>query len=134
MWNSSGTVLIDSNGMVLLRRPSGGYGGYSWTFSKGRVDPGESLENAAVRETFEETGYSCSIISKIGDFVGSESMTTYYLARPDCKVTDPGWETEELQWFRPNEARNAIETTSNLVGRKRDLDVLTAALRVAGFA
>ena len=48
MKQSAGTVLID-NGLVLLRKPSGGFGGYSWTFSKGNVDEGETLEEIKAR-------------------------------------------------------------------------------------
>lgn len=34
-----------------------------WLLAKGRKDRGESIENAALRETFEETGYPCQFMS-----------------------------------------------------------------------
>jgi len=37
---------------LLLRHTTGGH----WSFAKGRIEPGESLENAARRELQEETG------------------------------------------------------------------------------
>lgn len=33
-----------------------------WVLPKGRKDCGESIEAAALRETFEETGYSCEFL------------------------------------------------------------------------
>ena len=36
------------------------YGGTSWTFPKGKVNEGESPLDCAVREVYEEVGFSCS--------------------------------------------------------------------------
>lgn len=132
MKQAAGVVLID-NGMVLLRKPSGGFGGYEWTFSKGRPDPGETLEDAAVRETMEETGYECTLGPKIGTFSGTTTDTTFFLARPGKKTGEPSWETERIEWFDPGEARKAIMTTPDRTGRERDLEVLAAALKAAGI-
>src|ERR1700733_15655642 len=33
-----------------------------WLLPKGRKDMGESIEAAAIRETFEETGYPCEFL------------------------------------------------------------------------
>lgn len=57
---SSGTVSIDSsNGLVLLlyHRPKGEY-----LLPKGRKNVGETLQDAAVRETMEESGYKCHLL------------------------------------------------------------------------
>jgi 8-oxo-dGTP diphosphatase len=58
-------VVIDTNGRLLLREPSGHYGGYVWTFPKGHPHPGETGEEAALRETNEETGVVAEIVSRI---------------------------------------------------------------------
>jgi 8-oxo-dGTP pyrophosphatase MutT (NUDIX family) len=42
---------------ILYHRPTG-----EWRLPKGRKDCGESVDVAAVRETFEETGYRCELI------------------------------------------------------------------------
>ena len=48
--------------MLVVHRPR-----YSdWTFPKGKVDDGESLAEAALREVVEETGYHCGLGSEIG--------------------------------------------------------------------
>ena len=35
-----------------------------WCFPGGRIEPGETPEEAAVREVFEETGVKCKAVSK----------------------------------------------------------------------
>ncbi|KAJ7284891.1 NUDIX hydrolase domain-like protein [Mycena rebaudengoi] len=35
---------------------------HEWLLPKGRKDCGESIATAAVRETFEETGYACTLL------------------------------------------------------------------------
>ena len=38
--SSAGGVVIDQQGHVALRKVLGSYGGYGWTWAKGRVDSG----------------------------------------------------------------------------------------------
>ena len=57
-------------------------GGRVWAFPKGRVDPGESLEETAIREVLEETGHAASIIDKLDTieyyFFLKENNTFYH--------------------------------------------------------
>jgi 8-oxo-dGTP pyrophosphatase MutT (NUDIX family) len=63
-----------------LRRPKNHFDGYIWTFPKGRPDPGETAEDAALREVKEETGYSAKITGKLpGLFEGGTSVTEFFL-------------------------------------------------------
>ena len=58
---SAGTVTLDpvhKKILLLLYRPKGEY-----LLPKGRKDKGESLADAAVRETFEESGYPCELVA-----------------------------------------------------------------------
>ena len=69
-----GGVLIRTDGTILLREPAGHYGGYVWTFPKGRRDPGESAEEAALREVREETGYRARITGKLPGVFGGRHV------------------------------------------------------------
>lgn len=51
-----GAVAVDATGRVLLIRRGRPPGLGTWTLPGGRVEPGESLEDAVVREVREEAG------------------------------------------------------------------------------
>ena len=73
---------------VVLRRTALG----EWVFPKGWIDPGETAEQAAVREVREETGLRADIVQLAGTapYVadGETRNVVYYLMR----VTDsPEW-------------------------------------------
>ena len=65
MKQAAGLILWDGS-RLLLRKPTGHFGGYFWTFPKGRIDPGESPEEAALRETLEETGWDVELTHLLG--------------------------------------------------------------------
>lgn len=125
-----GGVLINNDGEVLLREPSGHFGGYVWTFPKGRPDPGETPEQAALREVFEETGQNAQIVAAIQKvFPGTTSSTAFFLMQP-VGTTEPFTsETKSIEWVTEAAARKLIGQTQTSTGRKRDLAVLDA-----GFA
>lgn len=62
--HSAGGVLLE-DGRVLLILMRNLKGEKVWTFPKGHLDPGETAEQAAVREVLEETGWACEIISDL---------------------------------------------------------------------
>ena len=61
---ASGGMLCNDAGQILLRRVTNDFGGYRWTYPRGRPDPGETPEQTALRETLEETGYTAEIIGQ----------------------------------------------------------------------
>jgi 8-oxo-dGTP pyrophosphatase MutT (NUDIX family) len=124
-----GGVLVDGEGRVLLRKPTGGYDGYAWTFPKGRPDAGESPEACALRETREETGYCARILAPIpGAFAGGTTDNRYFLMAVAGEQGPLDAETAATRWATPAEARHLIGETTNTVGRARDLAVLDAAI------
>ena len=124
-----GGVVFDKEGRVLLRKPTGGFGGYAWTFAKGRSRAGESPLETAAREVQEETGIEVEVGRRIpGVFRGTTGSDVFFLMTPvkDHKSFDA--ETEEIRWATPDEAKELIGETPSKMGRERDLAVLDAAL------
>ncbi len=71
-----GAVVIDPRGRVLLirraREPAAG----AWTVPGGRVENGESLEAAVLRELGEETGLDARVVGSLGcETVAAQGVT-----------------------------------------------------------
>ncbi len=127
-----GGVVMDDHGRVLVREPRNHYGGYVWTFPKGHPDPGETPEDAARREVFEETGITATIVRAIsGVFPGQGTRTTYYLMVPEGRTAEWGPETEAIRWATREEAEELLAQTLHPEGRERDRRVLQAAFALA---
>lgn len=123
-----GGILINAKREVLLVEPRDHFGGYVWTFPKGRPDSGESPAEAALREVFEETGYEAQIVQALPiAFPGSTTTTAYFLMQP---VGAPGPfasdETNAVRWASLKEAEDLVSLTTIPTGRKRDKAVLHA--------
>jgi len=94
---AAGAVILEDDGRVWLVAPSNGFGGYSATFPKGRVDPGTSLHCASVREAFEESGLQVRVEAFLLDVRRTQTYTRYYIARrvggsPACM----DWESQAV--------------------------------------
>ena len=125
---SFGGVVIDDEGRVLLREPKNHYDGYVWTFAKGRADPGETEQAAALREVREELGVVAEIVAPIpGVFRGGTGSTRYWLMRAVSTGAPTDGETDGVMWATHSEATALISQTGNARGRARDLAVLDAA-------
>lgn len=125
-----GAVVFDDQGRVLLRRPTNEFGGYAWTWPKGKQAAGDHPIDTAVREVAEETGYTIETVGLLrGGFSSGSSTSHFFVARAvhhDPKTMH--WETEAVEWLTPEEAVERIKLSSNTAGRARDLKILEAAL------
>ncbi len=83
----------------------------------GFVEPGESLEDAVVREVFEEASVSLKDIRYVSSqpwpFPAS-SMCGFY-AEAESRDCAPSEEMEELRWFSTAELKAAVEDSSVLL-------------------
>lgn len=126
-----GGVLFNDEGLVLLRKPANEYDGYVWTFPKGKPRARETIAETALRETREESGCEVEIIAPVpGGFAGGTGPTQYFVMRPIRTGLQTDAETAEVRWVTPEEAVSLISETRNVIGRRRDLNVLAAALKV----
>jgi predicted NUDIX family NTP pyrophosphohydrolase len=116
MKQSAGTLLYRKGPelQVLLVHPSGNYNRKApWGIPKGEPDPGEALEDAARRETREETG-----IEVKGPLLSLESITyvksrktVYCYAAPAPEGAAPAcasWEIDGAEFMPIEEARSRI--------------------------
>ena len=97
-----------------------------WSLPKGKLDPGESAEEAAAREVEEETGLRCELgrelepISYV-DRKGRPKRVRWWLMSPLDGHFEPNDEVDELRWL----SREAALTTLDY---DHDRDLVVAAL------
>jgi 8-oxo-dGTP pyrophosphatase MutT (NUDIX family) len=120
--HAAGGVVVRDGRVLLVHRPR-----YDdWTLPKGKLDRGESFEDAALREVEEETGLRCTLgrelpgtMYMVGD---RRKIVRYWLMEPESEQPFvPNDETDELRWLSRDEAMG-------LLSYDRDRDVLAAAL------
>lgn len=126
-WISAGGVVLggeDDLDHVYIRKPTHNYG--PWAFAKGKIDEGETQEQAALREVEEEIGIVAKIIpgGYLGKAEGSMSFTHYYMmyAVRDMKRHDK--ETEKVMLATWTEAVHKFAKGGN----NRDIQILTKAM------
>jgi 8-oxo-dGTP diphosphatase len=118
---AAGGIVARDGRVLLVHRPAR----RDWTFPKGKLETGESWEDAALREVEEETALVC----ELGSYVAS---TTYEVARGTKEVR---WfhmtaigdalaqnEVDEVRWVTPDEAQA-------LLTYERDRELLRSSLR-----
>jgi len=94
-------AVIRNAGQVLLsvRRDLRG-----WELPGGNLDPGESEEQALLREVYEETGLRVEIQGLVGEYHRSGFLphcARVYRCRPLSGVLQPSYETPVVRWWDP---------------------------------
>ncbi len=108
--NCAGGAIFNEKGQVLLQKRSGSG---LWGFPSGMMELGESLEETAVREIFEETGLEVKVMrlievySKYSDEYANGDKSKPIAALFECRVVggkpiSSNDETLELEYFDLN--------------------------------
>ncbi|WP_225735747.1 NUDIX hydrolase [Gulosibacter chungangensis] len=126
--SAASAVAIDGQGRLLLvkrgREPQRG----RWSLPGGKINPGESFEDAAIREFAEETGLVIEIIRKLGitrmpTLDGREyEIHNFYtrVIRGELAAAD---DAAGARWFPLNELYD-LELTTGLLAYLREVKVI----------
>ena len=111
---AAGGVLLRADGdeplVAAIHRPK-----YAdWSLPKGKLEDGESFEQAALREVEEETGFAAELgpeLSRVAyrDRNGRSKLVRYWSMRPVRGEFVPGREVDELRWVSPPEADRLLD-------------------------
>ena len=123
---AGGVVLrgADDPRVLVVHRPT-----YDdWSLPKGKLDPGETWQQAAVREIHEETGVTARLGVELSptrytDRHGRAKVVRWWRMHPvDAHDRDPDDEVDAVRWLTPDEAHDRLTYAS-------DRDLVTEALR-----
>ena len=127
---ASGGVLLRDQGegtvVAVIHRPK-----YSdWSLPKGKLEDGESWEEAALREVEEETGFRCELGAELPsvsylDRKGRKKLVRYWLMTPTEGEFSSHGEVDEMRWLSGPDARE-------LLTYEHDHELVQRALEVAG--
>jgi 8-oxo-dGTP pyrophosphatase MutT (NUDIX family) len=112
---SVNVVVVNDAGEILMIRRSDND---NWAVPGGAIDLGESLRQAAVRETKEETGVDCEITGMVGIYTDPKHILLYtsngearqefsivLTAQPVGGSPTPSDESTEVRWVPASEAQ-----------------------------
>jgi 8-oxo-dGTP diphosphatase len=93
-----------------------------WSFPKGKLDRGESWEDAALREVEEEIGLRCALGDELSptayrDNKGRAKVVRYWLMESAGGTFAPNDEVDEMRWVSPAQA-------AGLLSYERDRELL----------
>jgi 8-oxo-dGTP diphosphatase len=127
-----GAVVLDLHGRILLvlraNEPARG----TWSLPGGRVEVGESAQEAVIREVFEETGLTVSLVREVGSVIREAPAGGTYVIRDFlAQVLDPrtpvaGDDASDAAWFAPHEILG-LSTSPGLVEALRAWDLFPQA-------
>ena len=95
--------------IAVAHRPHRG----DWSLPKGKLDAGETWEQAALREVEEEIGFHCRLGRELSptsyrDQKGRAKVVRYWLMEPVEGEFEPNREVDELRWLIPSAAAELL--------------------------
>jgi 8-oxo-dGTP diphosphatase len=106
---AAGGVVVRDGRVAVVHRPR-----YDdWSLPKGKLDPGETFEQAALREVEEETGLRGELVRELPsveyEVRGRPKLVRYWLMDVvEAPGFEPNDEVDELRWLAPADARELL--------------------------
>jgi 8-oxo-dGTP diphosphatase len=105
-------AIIVSDGKVLMVRRAVKEGELMWQFPAGAIEDGETAEQAAVRETLEETGLTVEVIKLLGERIHPKtgrlmSYTAAGVLGGEARVADDE-ELDAIAWVAHSEISDYV--------------------------
>jgi 8-oxo-dGTP pyrophosphatase MutT (NUDIX family) len=107
-----------------------------WALPGGGVDEGETPEQAAVRETVEETGYQVEVVAFVGEYHHPQLKDWCYVYKGALLGGEPisqGPETLEVGWFPPDELPKRVSPSVHMIIRDSFSSPATSFVRVVKY-
>ena len=101
-----------------------------WSLPAGKLDPGETLAECALREVYEETGYVCELGRDVGmvdytDRRGRTRQVHYWEMDAISGSFTPNQEVDSIAWV-------PVAESLNYFTNERDLKMASAFLALVG--
>lgn len=124
---AAGGVVLRDGHVCVVHRPAHG----DWSLPKGKLNVGESHEDAAIREVHEETGLRCTLgaplrTEQITDRKGRPKTVRWWIMSmlgDDGLI--PGLEVDERRWV-------AVDDADRLLHAPHDRVLVRDAVRLTG--
>jgi 8-oxo-dGTP pyrophosphatase MutT (NUDIX family) len=96
-----------------------------WSLPKGKLDPGEDWQQAALREVWEEIGLRCRPGDELppvfyDDHKGRAKAVRYWMMEPQDGTFTPNDEVDEMRWMD-------VEAAAALLTYPHDAELVRAA-------
>ncbi len=130
-WMSAGGLVIDARGRIALVRQRNRRGRWHWTLPKGRIDRGETVEAAALREVHEESGLRARIVRPIVLHEGRFHFTQFFEMALERDDGQHDRETKEVRLVTFAEAAGMLRSRRDLRVLRRLVEMRTRVVSIA---
>lgn len=119
--------IIERDGKILMMRrsPTKDHAPGAWETGSGRLESGETLEDAVYREVREETGLQVEIVQPVATFrflrgsAREEAVGVTFWCRHREGEVMPSDEHDHVFWASPSEAKALVSTAGEVATIER---------------